>query len=369
MRENSTPHNEQAQEQAASSIPGWLSKLSWGFAVVMSALMIFLLLRRTQVIIAQSNNTQTATEISVIPENSEISAPLPAFSPVEKVNGLSRQINTHTIIPSRSRDEVVDYTVRKGDAIFGIANKYKLKPETVLWANYDQLNDNPDMISVGLTLKIPAVDGVYHQWEEDDTVESVASNYDAEVTDILNWPGNKLDLTNPEIEPGAYVMVPGGHREFRQWLVPTIWRSGAGASKTIAGPGSCTLPEGGAFGTGSFIWPTVNHYLSGNDYWPGHLGIDLAAASGAPIYATDNGLVVYAGSIGGGYGLMIMIDHGNGYHTLYAHLSKISVYCGQSVNKGNLIGLSGSTGNSTGPHLHFEVRYQGGFVNPWYVLP
>ena len=66
---------------------------------------------------------------------------------------------------------------------------------------------------------------------------------------------------------------------------------------------------------------------------------------------------------------MIMIDHGNGYHTLYAHLNNTLVYCGQSVSRGQMIGNAGSTGNSTGPHLHFEVRYNGGFINPWYVLP
>ncbi len=99
------------------------------------------------------------------------------------------------------------------------------------------------------------------------------------------------------------------------------------------------------------------------------MGIDIAAGMGAAIYASDTGVVVYAGPIGGGYGNMIMIDHGNGYQTLYGHLSQINVRCGANVYGGQLIGLAGSTGNSTGPHLHFEVRYLGGFVNPWKVLP
>ncbi|HNX50834.1 MAG TPA: M23 family metallopeptidase, partial [Thermoanaerobaculaceae bacterium] len=106
-----------------------------------------------------------------------------------------------------------------------------------------------------------------------------------------------------------------------------------------------------------------------NDFWDGHLGIDIAAGSGAPIYAADGGVVVYAGWINGGYGNMIMIDHGNGYHTVYGHLSSVNVRCGQSVYGGNLIGYAGSTGYSTGPHLHFEIRYFGAFINPWYVLP
>ncbi|HNZ14172.1 MAG TPA: M23 family metallopeptidase, partial [Anaerolineaceae bacterium] len=87
------------------------------------------------------------------------------------------------------------------------------------------------------------------------------------------------------------------------------------------------------------------------------------------VRAADSGMVVYAGWIGGGYGNMVMVDHGNGYQTLYAHLSYVNVGCGQPVYQGNLLGGAGSTGNSTGPHLHFEVRYMGGFINPWYVLP
>jgi murein DD-endopeptidase MepM/ murein hydrolase activator NlpD len=126
---------------------------------------------------------------------------------------------------------------------------------------------------------------------------------------------------------------------------------------------------GGAYCSGTFIWPAPNHVLSGNDYWSGHLAIDIAAFTGDPVYATDGGLVVYSGAVGGGYGNMVMVDHGNGYQSLYAHLSGTNVRCGASVRQGTVIGRAGSTGNSTGPHLHFEIRYLGGFINPWYVLP
>ena len=164
-------------------------------------------------------------------------------------------------------------------------------------------------------------------------------------------------------------MIPGGSREFKQWLVPTIPRGPAGVLKSVLGPGACDTSEGGWGGTGSFVWPADNHYLSGNDYWSGHLGIDIAAGLGAPLYAADSGLVVYSGPAYGGYGNMIMIDHNNGYQTLYAHLSSLAVNCGQGVSRGQYIGGAGSTGNSTGPHLHFEVRYLGGWISPWYVLP
>ncbi|HOG80438.1 MAG TPA: M23 family metallopeptidase, partial [Anaerolineaceae bacterium] len=131
----------------------------------------------------------------------------------------------------------------------------------------------------------------------------------------------------------------------------------------------CEFSNYSAYGSGAFIWPTDNHFLSGNDYWSGHLAIDIATYTGDAVRAADSGMVVYAGWIGGGYGNMVMVDHGNGYQTLYAHLSYVNVGCGQPVYQGNLLGGAGSTGNSTGPHLHFEVRYMGGFINPWYVLP
>jgi murein DD-endopeptidase MepM/ murein hydrolase activator NlpD len=137
----------------------------------------------------------------------------------------------------------------------------------------------------------------------------------------------------------------------------------------VLGAGACAGPFEGAYGTGAFIWPAGNHYLSGNDFWSGHLAIDIAAGMGASVYAADSGVVVFAGPAFGGYGNMVMIDHGNGYQTLYAHMSSVGTSCGSSVYQGQYIGLSGSTGNSTGPHLHFEVRYLGGFVNPWFVLP
>ena len=143
----------------------------------------------------------------------------------------------------------------------------------------------------------------------------------------------------------------------------------ASCTVSVIGPGACDTSTGGYYGSGTFIWPTATHIISGNDFASWHLGIDIGAGMGSPVYASDSGLVVYAGLSLQGYGNMIMIDHGNGYQTLYGHLSVISVSCGQGVLQGGLIGYSGSTGNSTGPHLHFEVRYMGGFINPHYVLP
>jgi murein DD-endopeptidase MepM/ murein hydrolase activator NlpD len=137
----------------------------------------------------------------------------------------------------------------------------------------------------------------------------------------------------------------------------------------VLGLGACEGNYTGAYGSGAFAWPTASHTLSGNDFWSGHLGIDIAGSLGDGVFASDAGVIVFAGWANGGYGYMVMIDHGNGYQTLYAHLSVVNAACGQSVYSGTYIGAVGSTGNSTGAHLHFEVRYLGGFISPWYVLP
>ncbi len=294
---------------------------------------------------------------------------LPEYQFLTTTDGISRWVDIQTFSPHRSRVEVLRYTVQSGDSIFGIARKFDLEPETILWGNYEVLNDDPHMIEVGQELNILPVDGTYYQWQVGDSLNSVADLFSVDPGVIIDWPGNALDIIDPIIEPGTWLIVPGGKRELHRWLVPTIARGQAGVG-TALGPGGCTGDySGGIIGTGGFIWPAANHYISGNDYWSGHLAIDIAAGYGAAIWAADSGVAVFAGWSTVGYGYMVMIDHGNGWQTLYAHLSQVNVGCGQNIIQGQLIGLAGSSGNSTGPHLHFETRYEGGFVNPWYVLP
>lgn len=298
--------------------------------------------------------------------SAEVLANMPYFEVLQDDPYLVRFPETRTIAPTRPRSLPVDYEVLYGDAVFSIAQKFNISPETLLWSNFAVLRDDPHTLDVGQVLRIPPTNGILYEWKDGDTVETVARTFKASVDDILNWTGNKLDLTNPEIDPGDLVMIPGGQREFQQWVVPTY---AVGRSGTSSLPGGCEVSGSVYYGAGWFIWPSDNRYLSGNDFWSGHLAIDIAAATGAPIYASDAGVVVYSGWNSNGYGNVVMIDHMNGYHTLYAHLSSINVSCGSNVGQGNVVGRAGSTGNSTGPHLHFEVRYFGGFLNPWTVLP
>lgn len=343
----------------------------WGAWVVAIALVVLAVYLGWRVTSAQAGVTdQTNTPVLSEPEQfRDVKVELPQISQPEEQASIPRHTNLHTIIPTRPRQDAIDHIVETGDSVFGIAQAFGLEPESILWANYALLNDNPDQLSLGMSLKIPPADGVLYEWQEGDTLQGIADRFEAKLEDIIGWSGNRFDLTNPIVEPGTNIMLPGGHREFKQWIVPTIPRGRAGVSSSLYGGGTCPGGYEGAYGTGGFIWPADNHTLSGNDYWSGHLAIDIAAGGGARIYAADSGVVVFAGPALGGYGNMVMIDHGNGYQSLYAHLSSVNVSCGQSVVQGQSIASAGSTGYSTGAHLHFEIRYLGGFINPWYVLP
>ena len=278
------------------------------------------------------------------------------------LDAIVRQVWLKTDITSKTTYTVASYTVQPGDALFSIAAQFNIKPETLMWANDDILKGSPDSLRIGQVFKIPPVDGVYYQVQAGDTLASIAKKFSANLDDILNWPGNSIDLTTEQVTPGDYVMVPGGHEKLVVWVVPSVPSTGA-----LSRSGN---PCGaGPVGSG-FIWPTGNHYLSGNDFWSGHPGIDIAAGLGAPVWAAAAGTVTIAqGGWNGGYGNVVMIDHNNGYLTVYGHLSQINVVPCESVSAGTLIGLAGSTGNSTGPHLHFEIRQNGVAVDPWYLLP
>jgi murein DD-endopeptidase MepM/ murein hydrolase activator NlpD len=289
--------------------------------------------------------------------------------------GIPRYALLHTTIPTRPRVDVITYTVQVGDSVFGIAEKFGLRPETILWGNYDVLQDNPHVLRPDQVLNILPVDGTYHEWRAGENFRKVAEFYGVDPQVIVEWPGNRLDpfefnIDDPQLEPGTMLIIPGGSRPLRDWGPPPIVRTNPAIASTY-GPGFCGAIYEGAVGTGTFVWPTPLHYLSGYDYSPTiHPAIDIAGDYGHAIYATDNGVVVYAGWSNYGYGNLIVIDHGNGWQSLYAHLDSVQVGCGMSVFQGSIIGTMGSTGQSTGPHLHFELRHeQWGKVNPWNFLP
>jgi murein DD-endopeptidase MepM/ murein hydrolase activator NlpD len=291
--------------------------------------------------------------------------------------GIPRMAQPFTTIPSRPRQELTTYTVQEGDTIFGISEKFGLDPETILWGNYNILQDNPHALQPGQELNILPVNGTYYEWQDGDGLNGVSTFFGVTPEDIINFPGNNLDaasigdFSRPNIAPGTMLVVPGGRREFVSWSAPLGITREDPALARVLGPGACDPVSGGAVGFGNFVWPTNKHFLSGFDYSPksNHWGIDLSGSEGEGVYATDAGVVVYSGWNNYGYGNMVMIDHGNGFQSLYAHLSALYRFCGQSVGQGEGIGAIGSTGRSSGAHLHFEIMTATYKINPWDVLP
>ena len=347
---------------------------------VFSVLAIFIVIWLTQMYFRQpAARAQTSgnppADATVMPEAPSSAASLP-FDLASV--GIPRQADLHTNVPERARQDIVKYTVQKGDTVSGIADRYGLQPKTIFAANYELLQDNPESLQPDQQLKILPVDGVYWEWLGGIPFGQWAAYFKVKPEDIINYPANHLDANavgdpqNANIKTNTFLIIPGGEYQYHTpgQLPLGITRSNP-ASAQVAGSGACAPVTGGAIGYGTFIYPTDRHFLSGYDYSPktNHLAIDLAAELGDNIYASDGGVVVYAGTNSFGYGNMIMIDHGTGFQTLYAHLSAIFVQCGFNVTQGQVIGAAGSTGHSSGAHLHFEVRTASAVINPWDVLP
>lgn len=320
--------------------------------------------------LSTGNAAEAPPEIEeMIADESSISelAPLQAdYDP--GYGGITRAANFITDIPSRPRTDVMTFTVGKGDTLFEIADKFNIRPETVLFGNYDVLKDNPHLLSPGMVLNILPTDGAIYEWKDGDYLPAVADYYRVTEQDIIGYSGNNFDLTalddkNHGLTPGALLIVPGGTRPLKDWGPPAITRQNP-ASARFYGAGHCGSIYEGAIGTGTFVWPTTYRGVSGYPYSAVHPAIDIGGAMGNAIFASDSGVVVYAGWSNFGYGNLIVIDHGNGFQTAYAHLSVVGVSCGQSVFQGGVIGAMGSTGNSSGPHLHFELILNGAKPNP-----
>ena len=220
-----------------------------------------------------------------------------------------------------------------------------------MWAN-KALELNPDLLRVKDQLVILPINGVYHQVQKGDTLAAIAKKYKVETSSIVAYSWNKLESADQALQTGTFLIVPGGVKPFVPRTV-----------SIYSGP----VPANAQKGTGSFGWPVSGTITQ--KYWTGHRAIDIGSWIGAPVVVADSGYIIWAGWDNTGYGNLIIVDHGNGYRSYYAHLSKMFVRVGDSVAKGQRIGAVGSTGNSTGPHLHFEIRYHDVNRNPLGFLP
>ncbi len=287
-----------------------------------------------------------------------IGSPDPRFAsayepfPAGEVTGGSQ--DPHTNISEKPRSDIIEVKVQSGDTLSSIAKKYGISTETIKWAN--DLEDI-DSVKPGQTLKILPVSGVAVKVKSGDTLESLAKKYQADSQAILDFPFNDVP-DDFSLKSGTQLIIPDGQPP----EAPPVIRV---QPKYLAvGPSSPTFT---ASGGGGFIWPTVTSGLSQGFAWY-HPGIDMPNRNAPPIVASDGGTVVFSSWDPTGYGNRVDINHGNGYVTRYGHMSNIYVVSGQQVSRGETIGQMGSTGRSTGTHLHFEIHYNGIAINPLSIL-
>lgn len=259
-----------------------------------------------------------------------------------------------TLVSGGVRGEVLEYRIKEGDTVSSIAMRFGVSIDTVIWANDLK---SVDSIKLGQILRILPATGIEHTVKRGETVYSIAKNYQAEAQSIVDFPFN--EFANDEtfsLQAGQRLLIPEGIKP-KEKVIDT---SSYVAVREVA-------PLAGVVGEGSFIWPTSGR-LSQRWSWY-HQAVDVANAAAPAVVASQGGSVVAAGWNKGGYGNYVVVDHGNGFKTMYAHLSSISVSAGQKVGQSQQVGVMGSTGRSTGIHLHFEVIGASGRINPLTVLP
>jgi murein DD-endopeptidase MepM/ murein hydrolase activator NlpD len=276
---------------------------------------------------------------------------LPTASTV--LSATTQNPNIQTLISEKVRDQIIIYTVAPGDTVSTIAEKFGVSEDTIRWQNNLQSKNS---IKIGQELQILPVTGISHKVQKGDTVYSIAKKYDTSPQGIVDFPYNTF--TNDEtfaLAIGQSVIVPDG-------IMPeaALW-SPSSRIKQI------TPDAGTVVASGSFVWPASGTITQRFSWY--HPGVDIANNSSPNVLAADSGKVIIAGWPDAyGYGNRVIIDHGNGYVTLYAHLQTIYVTAGQTVSRGSAVGKMGSTGRSTGTHLHFEVSLNGSRLNPLDVL-
>lgn len=261
--------------------------------------------------------------------------------------------DTRTAESEKPRRDISEYTVKAGDTLSTIAKNFAVDTDSIA-----SLNDiaAAKILKPGEVLKIPPVAGVIVTVKRGDTVASLAKKYGIpSAQPIVDWPYNTF--INDEtfaLAAGQTLVIPGG-KPLEEGEAPV-------AAVRQVRPPALFAPTFG----GPFIWPTngaITQYFS----WY-HRGLDIANSGGTAVTAADGGRVTAVNQWSFGYGWHVILDHGNGSRTLYAHLSKILVEVGDNVSRGQTIALMGSTGRSTGSHLHFEIYQNGEVVNPLGLL-
>jgi len=254
--------------------------------------------------------------------------------------------------------EIISHIVTEDETLSSIADKYGLSVESILWEN--NLTEK-STIKPGQELSVLPINGIRHKVKRGETIYTVGKKYGldgSQVQMIVDYPFNEfLNDETFELVAGQWLMIPEGVKP----------EAVAQVAQQRASLALLTPDAGSVVAHGTFVWPAAGRITQGYSFY--HKAIDIANRPGGPILAADAGIVTSSGwPDGGGYGNRVVIDHGNGFVTLYAHLSVVQVQIGQRVNRGDVLGQMGSTGRSTGIHLHFEIRQGGALINPLSLL-
>ena len=283
------------------------------------------------------------------------SSPLVVYKPVnadylENTTGVipKKEVALTTLPEERKRNTAFVYIVQQGDSLYTIGNQFKVSVDALMYIN--GLTDS-SVLSVGQEITVPPVSGLIHKVKSGDTLNSIANEYDVPAQAIADF---NYILDTSKLSLGTELVIPGG--KVPQAPPPIIYV-----------PSPSYGQSGKASPNKSFCaWPTTVRIITQYYSWY-HNGIDIAAGSRTgmpPILSCSSGTVTRSGWDPFGLGLNVIVDHGNGFETVYGHLSRIDVSYGDRVDKGEQVGIMGSTGRSTGPHVHFMVKYNGVAQNP-----
>lgn len=261
-----------------------------------------------------------------------------------------KEIALTTLPEARKRSEPFKYNVALGDSLYSIGEKFKISVDALEYVN--GLTDSSILV-IGQELTIPPVAGLVHTVEAGESLTSIAAKFDVPSQAIADF---NYILDPSTLKPGTELVIPGGKVPV---VVPIVVAIVPGLESRGASPEATSDKS-------LCVWPTTVRFISQYFSWY-HNGLDVATASSGgmpPILACRSGIVIRAGWDPWGLGLHVRIDHGNGYTTIYGHMSRLDVSYGEKVNRGEIIGIMGSTGNSTGPHVHYMVEYNGVAQNP-----
>ncbi len=277
--------------------------------------------------------------------------------PVDKFRSREEAV----LILSRGTDKILNYVVRRGDSLWAIAEANHLSVDALIQANPEV--GNGSLIHEGQNINLVVADPYVTVASTETVTYTVSIPYTVQVTE------------DPEMWPWQETVSQAGKSGQKEITQKITRENGKEVSRINVGERILSTPvvrkivrgskQVPTMGSGDLAWPvqgTITSYY-GPRWGRMHQGVDIGASTGTSIVAADSGMVTYAGW-NGGYGNFVKIDHGDGMETCYGHLSKFAVKTGDTVSKGDVIGYVGSTGNSNGPHLHFEVREGGAAKNP-----